>query len=86
MKKLYLGLVSDRLLAYEEWTESAMCAQTDPERFFPELGGTAAAARKVCAQCQVRAECLDYALRKNEPYGVWGGLTRQERSRMQRSS
>ncbi|MFE6738656.1 WhiB family transcriptional regulator [Streptomyces tubercidicus] len=85
MKKPGLGLSSERLSA-EEWTESAMCAQTDPERFYPELGGTAAAARKVCAQCVVRAECLDYALRNNELYGVWGGLTRQERRRMQRSS
>ncbi|WP_432144111.1 WhiB family transcriptional regulator [Streptomyces sp. bgisy084] len=86
MEKLDLGLVSERLSVYEEWTERAMCAQTDPERFFPELGGTATAARKICARCEVRAECLSFALRNNEPYGVWGGSTREERRRMRRSS
>lgn len=86
VKKLDLGLVSERTSAYEEWTEGAMCAQTDPERFFPELGGTAADARKICSRCEVKAACLEYALKNNEPYGVWGGLTRQERRRMKRSS
>lgn len=86
VKKLDLGLVSERMSAYEEWTEQAMCAQTDPERFFPELGGTATDAKKICSRCEVKVVCLEYALKNNVPYGVWGGLTRQERRHMKRSS
>ncbi|MCI0545148.1 MAG: WhiB family transcriptional regulator [Actinobacteria bacterium] len=36
-------------------------------------------ARLVCATCPVREECLDYSLRADEPYGVWGGLDRWDR-------
>ena len=36
----------------------------------------------VCASCSVRVECADYAIRAREPYGVWGGLTEEERERI----
>lgn len=36
-------------------------------------------AKEVCARCPVRTECLGHALRVQEPYGVWGGLTEDER-------
>jgi hypothetical protein len=39
-------------------------------------------AKAVCARCEVRVECADYALRAREPYGVWGGLTEEERERV----
>ena len=45
-----------------EWTERALCAETDPEAFFPEKGGSTREAKKVCLSCDVRNECLDYAL------------------------
>ena len=44
------------------WQERALCAQTDPEAFFPEKGGSTREAKKVCLGCDVRAECLEYAL------------------------
>ena len=44
------------------WQERALCAQTDPEAFFPEKGGSTREAKKVCLGCEVRAECLEYAL------------------------
>ena len=44
------------------WQERALCAQTDPEAFFPEKGGSTREAKKVCLSCDVRAECLEYAL------------------------
>ena len=44
------------------WQDRALCAQTDPEAFFPEKGGSTREAKKVCLGCDVRAECLEYAL------------------------
>ena len=43
------------------WQERALCAQTDPEAFFPEKGGSTREAKKVCLSCEVRGECLEYA-------------------------
>ncbi len=43
------------------WQDQALCAQTDPEAFFPEKGGSTREAKRVCRSCEVRAECLEYA-------------------------
>ena len=40
------------------WQERALCAQTDPEAFFPEKGGSTREAKKVCLTCDVRGDCL----------------------------
>ena len=48
------------------WQERALCAQTDPESFFPEKGGSTREAKKVCLACEVRSECLEYALANDE--------------------
>lgn len=56
------------------WQERALCAQTDPESFFPEKGGSTREAKKVCLACEVRSECLEYALSNDERFGIWGGL------------
>ncbi len=79
-----------RLVANEEvdemgWQEKALCAQTDPEAFFPEKGGSTREAKKVCLSCEVRSECLDYALKNDERFGIWGGLSERERRRIRRS-
>jgi WhiB family redox-sensing transcriptional regulator len=66
------------------WVEAALCAQTDPDEWFPEKGGLTAPAKAICARCPVTQSCLDYALEHDEPYGVWGGLTRRERLTRQR--
>jgi WhiB family redox-sensing transcriptional regulator len=39
-----------------------------------------ARAKRICAECPVRSECLDYALSIREPHGIWGGLNESERS------
>ena len=57
------------------WQERALCAQTDPEAFFPEKGGSTREAKRVCLSCDVRGECLEYALGHDERFGIWGGLT-----------
>jgi WhiB family redox-sensing transcriptional regulator len=68
----------------EPWQARALCAQTDPEAFFPDRGGSVRAARVVCARCPVRAECLEFALEHDERFGVWGGLSERERRRLSR--
>lgn len=66
------------------WQEQALCAQTDPEAFFPEKGGSTREAKRVCASCDVRAECLEYALGNDERFGIWGGLSERERRKLKR--
>ncbi|MDM7854008.1 WhiB family transcriptional regulator [Cellulomonas alba] len=66
------------------WQERALCAQTDPEAFFPEKGGSTREAKKVCSGCDVRAECLEYALANDERFGIWGGLSERERRKLKR--
>jgi len=64
--------------------DRALCAQTDPEVFFPEKGGSARQARIICRRCEVRQECLAHALAAGERYGIWGGLSERERIRLQK--
>ena len=68
----------------EDWRERALCAQTDPEAFFPEKGGSVKEAKAVCMQCAVRIACLTYALEHNERFGIWGGLSERERRRLKK--
>jgi WhiB family redox-sensing transcriptional regulator len=68
----------------EEWQERALCAQTDPEAFFPEKGGSTREAKRICLGCEVRDACLDYALAHDERFGIWGGLSERERRRLKR--
>lgn len=67
-----------------DWQEFANCRTVDPELFFPTgTGGTItnaiANAKKVCASCLVRTECLDWAVATGQYNGVWGGLDEKER-------
>ncbi len=66
------------------WQERALCAQTDPEAFFPEKGGSTREAKKVCLTCEVRVECLDAALLNDERFGIWGGLSERERRKLKK--
>ena len=65
------------------WHSDALGAQTDPEEFFPPPGGATSRAKRVCAECPVRAACLDHALTYNEQQGIWGGKTPRERQELQ---
>jgi WhiB family redox-sensing transcriptional regulator len=67
-----------------EWMDRALCAQLAPDAWFPE-GGPATSARRVCAACPVRAECLAYALGNGERFGIWGGLAYDERRAVART-
>ncbi len=68
------------------WQERALCAQTDPESFFPEKGGSTREAKRICTGCEVRDECLEFALANDERFGIWGGLSERERRRLKRGS
>ena len=69
-----------------EWQTEALCAQTDPEAFFPEKGGSTRDAKRICTSCDVRDRCLDYALQNDERFGIWGGLSERERRRLKRGA
>lgn len=66
------------------WQSDALCAQTDPESFFPEKGGSTRDAKRICTSCEVRGECLEYALANDERFGIWGGLSERERRKLRR--
>ena len=66
------------------WFDQAACQNMAPDIFFPEIGQSADQARTICAACEVRVECLGYALDQRIGQGVWGGLTDQERKRLRR--
>lgn len=68
----------------DQWQERALCAQTDPEAFFPEKGGSTREAKRICLGCEVKDECLEYALANDERFGIWGGLSERERRRLKR--
>ncbi|AQP45010.1 transcription factor WhiB [Tessaracoccus flavus] len=68
------------------WQAEALCAQTDPEAFFPEKGGSTREAKRVCLSCTVRTECLEYALAHDERFGIWGGLSERERRKLKRAA
>ena len=68
----------------QSWQERALCAQTDPEAFFPEKGGSTREAKRICQACAVRDECLEYALEHDERFGIWGGLSERERRKLKK--
>lgn len=62
-----------------DWHDRALCAQIDPDLWFPEKGGSTRDAKRQCLSCEVRQECLDYALEHQERFGIWGGKSERER-------
>jgi len=72
--------------ALVDWRRLAACRSADPDLFFPVSGGGWAGqvekAKALCGACRVRRHCLQYAITEDEPYGVWGGMTEDERRRV----
>jgi WhiB family redox-sensing transcriptional regulator len=66
------------------WQKDGLCSQIDPEIFFKKRGVSTLMAKEICRMCDVTADCLDYALGNNEKFGIWGGLTRKERTKLQK--
>ncbi|MDR0343094.1 MAG: WhiB family transcriptional regulator [Nocardiopsaceae bacterium] len=74
-----------------DWWARAACRSADPDLFFPVSSAglsriQVAAAKELCARCQVRAECLQHALQAREVHGVWGGTSEEERRYLTRSA
>jgi WhiB family redox-sensing transcriptional regulator len=66
----------------ETWMHHGLCREEPPSRFFPSDGVGVDAARRICASCPVKAECLEYALVHRIDHGVWGGTSERERRRI----
>lgn len=70
------------------WEDKALCAEVWPDAFFPDRSGSVVYAKRICALCEVRDECLAYALAHSQDpedvgnWGVWGGTSEEERRRM----
>lgn len=63
----------------------ANCLGINPDLFFPERGASTKEAKEVCMGCQMREECLEYALANGEKFGIWGGMSERERRRLRRA-
>ena len=78
-----------RLITRGQWRSAAACRSAEPDLFFPiSDSGPAreqtATAKAICATCQVRRECLAFALQTGQTYGIWGGTTEHERAAVRR--
>lgn len=78
----YEPIVSPETAGDLGWQDRALCAETDPEAFYPEKGGSVREAKKVCRACDVTAECLAYALKNDERFGIFGGMSERERRKL----
>ena len=81
VRRVDTSVVDDSQLS---WQTDSLCAQTDPEAFFPEKGGSTRDAKKICTSCEVRNQCLEYALANDERFGIWGGLSERERRKLRK--
>jgi WhiB family transcriptional regulator, redox-sensing transcriptional regulator len=74
-----------------DWRDYAACLDADPDLFFPDSEPRSAwsqvkTAKLICRSCPVSATCLSWALGSGQEAGIWGGLTEDERRRLQRRS
>jgi len=71
---------------YQEWEDRALCKQVGNWAFYAEGDGSNpySFGKQICAMCFVRDSCLERALKDQEEYGLWGGLTPPERLRLLR--
>lgn len=72
------------------WMEQALCAETDPELFFPVPGEKntirIATAKKICDACPVKGMCRRWGFRMNDRYAILGGLTANQRERTRKKT
>ncbi len=69
-----------------DWRNSAACRGVDTTLFFPGQGEPVGEAQDVCALCDVRVECVEFALESRQRFGIWGGTTERERRRLRAES
>jgi WhiB family transcriptional regulator, redox-sensing transcriptional regulator len=63
----------------QEWQELAECRTIPVEMFFPPAEQEGDEAKSICQTCSVKDPCLEFAISAGERFGIWGGLTPQER-------
>ena len=66
------------------WQDRANCRGADPDLFFPERGASTRTAKGICRECQVRAECLEFAIVSSEKFGIWGMMSERERRKIRK--
>ena len=69
-----------------DWAKQGNCRGGDADLFFPGRGGSTRAARAICGECPVVAECRDYAVRTKQAYGVWGNTSERQRRRLRKDA
>lgn len=75
-------------LAYNKLAEARdehgdpVCAQTDPDEWFPDAGGSANKVKAMCNDCPLINECLEFAIQNGEQWGIWGGETYRKRRKI----
>jgi WhiB family redox-sensing transcriptional regulator len=72
------------LLAVPSFYKYANCKGVNQDDFFPERGSSTVIAKKICGECKVQSECLEYAVERKERFGIWGGKSERERRAIRR--
>ncbi len=67
-----------------DWMARGKCKEVAPDIFFPSDGMGVQVAQRICAECPVARDCLEYALEHHIDHGVWGGCSERERRRILR--
>ena len=74
------------MLVDQDWRAHGLCSRTDPDLWFAPGALEHKEAKRICRDCPVRMDCLQYAMETPVDHGVWGGLTERERRRRRRES
>ena len=80
LEDLRIALETDEMA----WQDDANCKGANADLFFPERGASTRAAKAICRACNVREECLEFAITTGEKFGIWGGMSERERRRVRR--
>ena len=69
-----------KVLALDElaWQDESNCKGANADLFFPERGASTRTAKGICRECQVRGDCLEFAIRTGEKFGIWGGMRERQ--------
>lgn len=66
------------------WQDRANCTGANADLFFPERGASTRTAKAICRACDVREDCLEFAITTGEKFGIWGGMSERERRKVRR--
>ena len=76
-------IVAGAVAPVTSWQDHANCSGVDQDLFFPQRGASTRKAKAICAACEVKAECLEFAITQGERIiGIWGGLSERERRKI----